>query len=127
MKRFKQDIIIFILGGIAYCLIEIIWRRYTHWVMGIVGGLCFLTLFRLYQRTKNTPIWKKCVLGAVIITVIEFVSGCFINIYFSMNVWDYSSLPVNIMGQVCLLYSVLWGFLCIPIVYISSKLSRILR
>ena len=30
-----------------------------------------------------------------------------------MNVWDYSGFPLNIMGQVCLLYSVLWGLLSI--------------
>ena len=126
MRRIKQDTIIFAIGGIVYCLIEILWRGYTHWAMGIVGGVCFLLLYRLYGKIKSVSLWAKCAAGSVIITFIEFISGCIINIYFGMNVWDYSSLPANIMGQVCLLYSVLWGFLCIPIVYISTGLSKVL-
>lgn len=37
-----EEVCLFLFGGISYCLIEISWRGYTHWTMGIVGGLCFL-------------------------------------------------------------------------------------
>jgi hypothetical protein len=36
---------IFIIGGILYGLIEIIFRGYTHWSMVITGGLCFLIFY----------------------------------------------------------------------------------
>ena len=48
------------------------------------------------------------------ITGIEFLTGVVVNIVLKMNVWDYSAMPGNILGQVCLPYSLLWFFLTIP-------------
>ena len=36
--------ILFLIGGIAYMGIEMLWRGRTHWTMGIVGGLCFVLI-----------------------------------------------------------------------------------
>ena len=124
MRRIKEDITIFALSGFCYCLLEILWRRYTHWTMLITGGLCFLTLFRIYSKAKNMKMWEKCAIGALVITVIEFISGCIVNLWLRMDVWDYSSIPGNVLGQICLLYSFLWGMLSIPISYVSAKIKR---
>ncbi len=45
------------------------------------------------------------------VTAVEYVSGCLFNLRLKLNVWDYSEMPFNLSGQVCLLYTVLWGFL----------------
>lgn len=122
LKRIKQDFLILILSGIVYSCIEIAWRGYTHWTMVITGGLCFLSIFRLYNRIHNYSLWKKCIIGALVITCIEFLSGCIVNIWLHMNVWDYSYQPMNLLGQICLLYTLLWTLLCIPIYWIISFL-----
>ena len=124
MKRLKQDLAIFISSGILYCFIEILWRRYTHWTMAIIGGLCFLVHFRIFNILKNTPLFIKCIIGSGVITSIEFISGCIVNIWLRMNVWDYSTLPINVLGQICIIYSFLWGLLSIPIVYLSNKINK---
>lgn len=125
MKRVKQDIAIFTANGISYCFIEILWRRYTHWTMAIIGGICFLILFRIFTSFEKISLIKKCLIGSGIITSIEFISGCIVNIWLKMGIWDYSSLPVNILGQVCLIYSFLWALLSIPIVYLSNKINKL--
>lgn len=125
MKRVKQDIAIFTASGISYCFIEILWRRYTHWTMAIIGGICFLILFRIFTSFEKISLIKKCLIGSGIITIIEFISGCIVNIWLKMGIWDYSSLPVNILGQVCLIYSFLWALLSIPIVYLSNKINKL--
>lgn len=125
MKRVKQDIAIFTASGISYCFIEILWRRYTHWTMAIIGGICFLILFRIFTSFEKISLIKKCLIGSGIITSIEFISGCIVNIWLKMGIWDYSSLPVNILGQVCLIYSFLWTLLSIPIVYLSNKINKL--
>lgn len=122
LKRIKEDLLILILSGIVYSCIEIAWRGYTHWTMIITGGLCFLSIFRLYNRIHNYSLWKKCIIGALVITCIEFLSGCIVNIWLHMNVWDYSYQPMNLLGQICLLYTLLWTLLCIPIYWIISFL-----
>lgn len=41
------EVLIFILGGAAYGLLETLFRGYTHWTMVLTGGACVLTLYLL--------------------------------------------------------------------------------
>ena len=104
--------ILFILGGMTYCIVEMIWRCYTHWTMFIVGGLCFICIGSINEYIdEDMLVQYQAIIGSVIITCIEYISGCIINICLGWNVWDYSNLPLNINGQICLLFSILWLFL----------------
>ena len=51
---------------------------------------------------------SQMVLSALIITALEFITGLIVNIWLKMDIWDYSQLPYNFMGQICLLYSIFW-------------------
>ena len=61
---------------------------------------------------------------AAIITAIEFAAGCIVNLWLQMDVWDYSFLPLNLFGQVCLLYTFLWALLCIPVAYLVQAMGK---
>lgn len=121
--RFKGDCLLFSIGAIAYTLIEILWRNKTHWSMAITGGACFTSIFRLYKRFTRLTLAQKCILGSAVITAMEFCCGCIVNIKYKLNVWDYSKCKFNYKGQICLLYSFLWGLLCIPISGICNLLN----
>lgn len=121
----KWDMVVFMIGGVTYAMIEIMWRGNTHWTMVLLGGLCFLTLYKLFGYMSNYSLMEKCVLGAIVITALEFVVGCIVNLIFHMNVWNYSRMPLNLSGQICILYSTLWGFLCIPINFIANKIRKV--
>jgi uncharacterized membrane protein len=111
-KKIRCNILVFIIGGALYNVIEILWRGYTHWTMFIVGGACFSLIGRIHTICKK-GLLIRCTLCAGVITLIEYISGCLFNLRLKMNVWDYSGMILNIKGQVCLLYSVLWGLLSI--------------
>lgn len=109
LKILVKYAVLLIIGGAAYCGIEMLWRGHTHWTMFLVGGLCFIFCGSINELFDwDMLIWKQMLICAIGITVIEFVSGVIINIVFKLNVWDYSNLPFNVLGQVCLLFSVLW-------------------
>ena len=91
--------------------IEIFWRGYTHWSMFLVGGTCFHLIGKIGSRFRTWNIARKCALCSLAVTAVEYVSGCLFNLRLKLNVWDYSEMPFNLNGQVCLLYTVLWGFL----------------
>lgn len=107
----EKNFILFNFSGICYVFIEMMWRGYSHYTMFFTGGLCFLTLCKVYCKHKNLSFFQKYLIGALVITLIEFLVGCIVNLLFDMNVWNYSKLPFNILGQVSLIYSLLWGFL----------------
>lgn len=127
MKKFTKNAILFVIGGFLYCLIEILLRGRTHWSMAIVGGICFL-LIGLYNEfvTYDTPLLKQGIIGSCIVTSMEFVSGLILNIYLHWNVWDYSNLPFNFMGQVCLPFSILWIFVSVLAVVVDDWLRYFL-
>lgn len=108
----------FAFGGMAYGILETIFRGYTHWSMGIAGGLCFCLLYQVEQVFEE-PLWKKCLLGSGIITTVEYVTGCIVNLWLDWNVWSYSNHAINLDGQICLLFSALWALLSVPIFYLS--------
>ena len=49
-------------------------------------------------------------------TLIEFATGFALEKLFHARWWDYSNMPLNIMGYVCLIFSVIWGLACMVIV-----------
>lgn len=108
--RAVRPLILFGIGGILYYFIEIIWRGYSHWTMFLLGGICFL-LVGLINEIFEFSLVKQMTISTVIITIAEFICGCIVNLQLGWNIWDYSELPLNVMGQICLPYSLLWFFL----------------
>lgn len=112
MKQFIKLFILFSIGGLIYYIIEIIWREYSHISMFILGGLCFLLIGLINEfLTYMVPLWKQQLISTGIVTILEFNFGLILNIIFKLNIWDYSNLPFNILGQVCLQFSIAWFFL----------------
>ncbi len=120
--KFAEHFFAFLMGYFIYSLVEIINRGYTHWTMSLTGGLILMILYSLNKRRTMTLI-KSCFAGSVIITAVEFTVGVFDNIIMHWNVWDYSDMPFNLFGQICLLFSCYWFLLCIPAYY----LCRLMR
>ena len=107
------EVLIFILGGAAYGLLETLFRGYTHWTMVLTGGACVLTLYLLEDWLLSMNLVIAAMAGgAVIITTYEFCVGVIVNLRLGWDVWDYSSLPGNIMGQICPAFTLAWFVLC---------------
>lgn len=105
-----MEIILGIIGGRLYTWIELLWRGWTHWAMFILGGVCFVILGLLneYKIPWHWCLLRQAVVGACIVTGFEFITGCIVNLWLGWGVWDYSDLPFNICGQICLYYFLLW-------------------
>jgi len=116
---------IFIVGGILYALIEIIFRGYTHWSMVITGGLCFLIFYILNITLPTNSLFMRCIVSATVITTLEFYTGYIVNILLKWDVWDYSSLAYNLKGQICLTFSAIWFLFGIPMTFLANYLRNV--
>ena len=109
MKDLIKYLFLGCFGGATYCFIEILWRGYTHWTMGLLGAICFV-----YAGLQNEfiswskPLWKQMLSITIFATILEFIVGCIVNIWLKWDVWDYSNIPFNLLGQICLPYCILW-------------------
>lgn len=111
------------IGGVIYYIIEVLFRGYSHWSMIVLGGICFVLIGLLDEWQNHPPMLRQMVQGAIIVTVLEFITGCIVNLWLGWDVWDYSNLPFNILGQVCLFFTLAWFF----ITPIAVKLENLLH
>ena len=112
-------------GGALYYLLELLWRGRSHPSMVLLGGLCFWGLGRVGRLRISLPL--RALLGAALVTCAEFFSGLLLNLALRWDVWDYSGLPGNLLGQVCLLYAALWVPLSGAGILLSGVLDRVCR
>lgn len=109
VKLLLKYLFLYNVGGSLYVLIELLWRSRSHWTMFLLGGFCFICLGLINELLPwTTPFFSQVFLGACIVTVLEFLTGCIVNLWLKWNVWDYSNLPGNICGQICPQYFLLW-------------------
>lgn len=104
---------LFLTGAAGYCALELLWRGYTHWSMGLTGGACLVGLYWLHRRLARRPLAVQAAAGAALVTAAEFCVGCVVNLALGWNVWDYSGWHVQLLGQICLVFSMVWYLLCL--------------
>ncbi len=125
MKALKIYPTVFLTGGIAYCLLETLWRGYTHISMGLAGGICLMGLYCIDERFEHVSVFLKAGVGALLITAVEFIFGCVVNLMMGLSVWDYSHMYMNILGQVCPLFTIVWFFICFPAFWLCRGIHKL--
>ena len=119
-----EYLIVYTAGGLLYALLEIVWRGWTHWSMILCGGVCFTLMYLISMSAM--PLHRKWLLCAAAITTVEFLTGCLVNLRLGWQVWDYSSVPHNLLGQICPGFTLLWLVLSIPGVQLCTWLRSLL-
>ena len=53
---------------------------------------------------------------AGLVTGVELVAGLVLNIWMGLDIWDYSGMPGNLMGQICPQFAAVWWGLCLAFI-----------
>ena len=121
MKRWQKALILSLMGGDLYCMVELIWRGHTHWTMAILGGICFVICGGVNEYLSwETPLLLQCLICAILITAAELAAGMVLNVRMGLAIWDYSELPFQYQGQICLGYSCLWYLLSLAAILLDD-------
>lgn len=120
----KKICLMFALCGGIYVLLELLFRGRSHISMFFAGGLSAVCIFFGCQlgRLRTAHTVAKCLFGSAVITVVEFVTGAIVNLWLELEVWDYSDVPFNLLGQICLPFSLIWFAITLPILKLGTLL-----
>lgn len=88
--------------------------------MGLAGGLSLVCISRVNAAMRRRPLALRCLAGGGVITGVEFIFGCVVNLLLKWNVWDYSAQSVNLLGQICPLFSALWVLISVPAIWLCN-------
>ena len=110
------------IGSFAGVVIEILWCFLRHGYIESRQGLVYGPFNLLYgvgaallsislYKYRNHSSWISFLGGFIVGSVLEYVCSWGQELVVGSRSWDYSNVPLNINGRICLLYSLFWGVL----------------
>ena len=78
-------------------------------IYGCGGMLIFLTMQRFQAPFLSMKTLAAYFIGAIGLTLIEYLTSYILEKILKARWWDYSDYPLNINGRICLIASVFWG------------------
>lgn len=134
--NFYKIALILISGSFAGVVIEMLWCFIRHGYFESRAGLVYgpfnllygvgataltLLLYKYRNRSASISFFGGIIVGSAV----EYLLSWGQETLFGSTSWDYSNVPLNINGRICLLYSVFWGFL--GVMWIKSIYPRVAK
>ena len=112
-RRISEYLVLWAVGGCIYYGIELLFRGFSHISMFILGGMCMQFFAWQGQLTNWSDSLPRQILRCTIFVVsMEFITGIIVNKWYHLAVWDYSDMPFQLFGQICLPFALIFSFLC---------------
>jgi len=120
---FKRVLLYFIIYSFLGFIVETIFGMLTKGVVEsrkscLYGPFCCIyglgaaIMIPGLERFKRSN-WLLAIAGMVEGSIVEYVVSWIGEIIFQIKWWDYSTMPLNINGRICLLFSIFWGILAL--------------
>ena len=126
MKRIIiKNLVLFFAGFCTYITIETIFRGYSYPLCGMMGGLSVMIIDKINDEISwDVDLLFQALYGSALITVIEFIVG-FIAKYTHIIpiMWDYTDVPFNFDGIICIPFSVAWLFLSVIAIFLADSIN----
>ena len=115
-------LLIGVVGSFVGVVVELLWCLLTNGYLESRSGLVYGPFNLVYgfgavaltvclYKFRNRGRWISFLGGMIVGSVVEYLCSVFQEVAFGSCSWDYSHMPFNINGRICLLYSFFWGFL----------------
>lgn len=124
MKKVYKTMFLFIVGFMAYITLEVCWRGYSYPLMGLCGGIAFVLIDKINNEISwDIDILIQGAIGSAIITLMEFIIGTLSLHGVVKQMWDYTNVPLNYKGIICLPFSFIWFLLSIVAVILADCIN----
>lgn len=112
MKKILKQILLFIVFGAIYFMIESVWKGHiTHWSMFVLAGAIGSLIGGINEIIPwEMPFVQQCTIGMILSILGEAATGIIVNIVLDLNIWHYNILPF-FWGQCSVPFAVAWFFL----------------
>lgn len=88
-----------------------------------IGAVVIILSLQYFKKNFNTLFLGGCLVGSILEYVISWIGEAILNVKW----WDYSNMPFNINGRICLSYAVFWGILSLYLmISLNPKIDRLI-
>ena len=123
MKRFLKDIILFLIFGAIYYVLECIWKdSLSHWTVFVLGGLICVLIGGVNEKIEwDMPFFQQCTIGMGVAIFSEAFVGIILNIILKLNVWHYTRLSF-FWHQCSVPFCIIWFILASACIVLDDVL-----
>ena len=88
-----------------------------------LGAVIMIICLHKFPKKFNTLFIGGFIVGSIVEYVVSFVGEMLLGVKW----WDYSNMPLNLNGRICVYFSVFWGFLGIYLIAsLNPKVDKII-
>lgn len=112
-------------GFCAFITIEVLFRGYSYPVSGVMGGFAVIMLDGINDEMSwDLDLVLQALIGGILITLMEASVGIImLCVPWIPRMWDYSDIPFNIAGIICLPFSIAWVFLSVLAIFLADAIN----
>ena len=89
-----------------------------------LGAVVMILALKSFNKNYNTLFIGGFIVGSIVEYIVSWYGDVFLNVKW----WDYSDMPLNINGRICVFFSLFWGFLAIYLMaYANPRVDRLIN
>ncbi len=89
-----------------------------------LGAVIMILSLQHFNQNNNRLFWGGFIVGSIIEYVVSWIGEVILNVKW----WDYSNMPLNLNGRICVFFSIFWGLLAIYLMsYINPRIDRLIN
>ena len=89
-----------------------------------LGAVVMILSLKYFNKNHNTLF----VGGFIVGSIVEYIVSWYGDIFLNVKWWDYSNMPLNINGRICVFFSLFWGFLAIYLMgYANPRVDKLIN
>ena len=90
----------------------------------VLPDLYAMTEDRMSAGSEAGELIILFLMGMILTTLIELIAGWLLDVCFHARWWDYSNVPLNFKGYICLPFSIIWGVAIVFVVKVIQPLME---
>ena len=89
-----------------------------------LGAVIMIGLLQYFKKNNFSLFFAGFIIGSVI----EYLVSLFGEMILHVKWWDYSNMPLNLNGRICVYFSIFWGILAIFLMtYVNNKVDILIN
>jgi uncharacterized membrane protein len=89
-----------------------------------LGAVTMILSLNKFKDNNNQLFFGGFIVGSIIEYIVSFLGEIILHVKW----WDYSDMPFNLNGRICVFFSVFWGFLAIYLIsYVNPKIDYLIN
>ena len=88
-----------------------------------LGAVVMIMSLQYFNQNNN----RLFIGGFIVGSIVEYIVSWYGDIVLHIKWWDYSNMPLNLNGRICVFFSIFWGLLAIYLMsYVNPKIDKLI-